>query len=362
MPEYCDIFYSFKDLEDLPIRPKPKITSLQFRFLKYFISHTSSSAYDIFRDNFFRQALPRQTRYYDSTSEVVRRLLTLNLIVDTQQPSTRGAIKCKLSSSGIYFLISSKILSFDQMKSLIENYTDFILFQLFLYPYVTSDTLLKIQDSFIFSRIALYLSECFEKIEDTINHLSHTYNQKNGNLTQPLFTWENVPKEDYETERLRQFLKKRFHLDWLEKAEIKKSENLESITISYGMNSALIKLNNERTEAILTNKGTELYHFIVRRVGNQTIIDIDEFLMPGKESPVRISLIETYLIPFIIFQQARIIDLIFSLFSAYGASSAATQVLAEDENFQEALEKTKRHFEQRYNIFTKKSHHSSKKS
>jgi hypothetical protein len=359
MPEYCDIFYSFKDLEDLPIRPKPKITSLQFRFLKYFISHTSS-AYDIFHDKLFRQALPRQTRYYDSTNEVVRRLLTLNLIVDTQQPSKHDAVKCKLSSRGIYFLIAIKILSFDQMKSLIENYDDFILFQLFLYPYVTRDTLLKIQDSFIFSRIALYLSECCEKIEDTINYLSHTFNQKNGYLVQPLFIWENVPKEDDETKRLRRFLAAKFHWDWLEKAEIKKTDNLQSITITYGMNYALIKLNNGRTEAILTHRGTELYHFMVRYAGNH-IVDTDEFLIPGRGT-VRRSLRETYLLEFILFQQARIIDLIVSLFSVYGAPSGATQILAEDENFQGALVKAKKHFDQKYNIFAKKSPYRGTKS
>jgi hypothetical protein len=347
MPEDYDIFYSFKDLEDLPIRPRPKITPLQSRFLRYFVSHPSSSAYNVFHDRSFRQ-----TGYPDSTNEVMKKLLALKLIVRTHQSSKRKAVKCKLSSSGIYFLIASKILSFDQMKSLIENYTDFILFQLFLYPYVTRDTLLKIQDSFIFSRIALYLSECCEKIEDTINYLSHTFNQKNGYLVQPLFIWENVPKEDDETKRLRRFLAAKFHWDWLEKAEIKKTDNLESITVSYGSNSALIRLNNERIEAILTHRGTELYRFMVRYAGNH-IVDTDEFLIPGR-GIVRRSLRETYLLQFILFQQARIIDLILSLFSVYGAPSGATQVLAEDENFQGALVKAKKHFDQKYDIFAKK--------
>lgn len=360
MSEYCDSFYSFKDLEDLTSRPT-EITPLQSRFLKYFISHTSSSAYDIFHDRSFQQTLPRQAKYYDSTNEVMKRLLALNLIVDTQQPSKRNAVRCKLSSSGIYFLITSKILSFDQMKSLVENYGDFKLFQLFLYPYVTRDTLLKIQDSFVFSHIALYLSECCEKIEDTINFLRHTSNQKNGYLVQQLFIWESVPNKDDETKKLRRFMAAKFPWDWLEKAEIRKTENLESITITYGMNSALIKLNNERTGAILTNKGKELYHFMVRCVGNQTIIDTDEFPMPGKGT-VRISLIEEHLITFIAFQQARIIELILSLFSVYGASSAAIGVLTDDENFPGALVKAKKHFDQRYNIFIKKSHDSSKKS
>ena len=159
MSEYCDNLYNFNDLEDLSNSTKQKITPLQCKFLKYFISHPSSSAYNISHDRSFRQV-----KYLDSTNEVVNRLLSLKLIEDIQEPSRHGAVKCKLSARGIYFLIANKVLSYDQIRNLIKNYGDHILFQFFIYPYVTRDTLLKIQDSFIFLRISSYLSECSKKI------------------------------------------------------------------------------------------------------------------------------------------------------------------------------------------------------
>jgi hypothetical protein len=348
MSEYCDNFYNFNDLEVLSNSTKQKITPLQCKFLKYFISHPSSSAYNISHDRSFRQV-----KYLDSTNEVVNRLLSLKLIEDIQELSSHGAVRCKLSARGIYFLIANKILSYDQIRTLIKNYGDHILFQFFIYPYVTRDTLLKIQDSFIFLRISSYLGECCQKIEDTFDYVRHTSNQKNGHLTRQLFTWDNVPREDSDTESLRQFLQGMFPFDWLEMAEIKKTENAAGITITHGKNTALIKLDIERNKAILTSRGKTFYHFILRRgIDNQSIIDVDEFIVPRKR-PVRISVTQIHLLSFIAFQQARLIDLIFSLFSAYGAASAATRALAEDENFRGALEKTKKHFDHRYNIFTK---------
>jgi hypothetical protein len=226
------------------------------------------------------------------------------------------------------------------------------MFELFVYPYISRNALLKITDSFIFSRISTYLSECCKKIEDTLEYLDHTFNQRNGNLTQQLFTWENIPNNEEETDRLRQFLYRRLSLDWVEKAEIKK-QTPESITISYGSNSVLISLDNKGIEAIVTYRGARLYNFIVRRcIENRSTIEVDEFLMPGRGF-ITISLNEKYIYLFIIFQQAQVMDLIFSLFSAYGASSAATQILAKDDNFQAALAKAKKHFVHGYDIFTR---------
>jgi hypothetical protein len=177
----------------------------------------NDTAYNISHDRSFRQV-----KYLDSTNEVVNRLLSLKLIEDIHELSSHGAVRCKLSSRGIYFLIANKMLSYDQIRNLIKNFGDHILFQFFIYPYVTRDTLLKIQDSFIFLRISSYLSECCKKIEDTFDYVRHTFNQKNGQLTQQLFIWDNVPKEDSGTESLRQFLQGMFPWDWLENVEIKK--------------------------------------------------------------------------------------------------------------------------------------------
>jgi hypothetical protein len=82
-----------------------------------------------------------------------------------------------------------------------------------------------------------------------------------GYVTEEIFIWQHVPGID--NIRLFAFLKKKFGFDWLEKAEITKIGDGNSVIISYGNKVLSIKLNSENRSAILTMNGKKIYELVV---------------------------------------------------------------------------------------------------
>ena len=179
--------------------------------------------------------------------------------------------------------------------------------------------------------------------------MDHTYNQKDGYLTDPLFVWNNIPWVDYDTNMLRTFLKQKFQWAWVELAKVRKAE--DAISLSDGENSALISLNRGRTKAILTLRGKNKYEFIVRDGdSDEPIIYVDEFLIGNKYIPLSVKEMDLKIFQF--YCQTRAFDLIHSIISIFiGRSSALVDILAKDERFVQALEKTKEHFNNMYKLF-----------
>lgn len=64
-----------------------------------------------------------------------------------------------------------------------------------------------------------------------------------------LFSWDSVPGDD--NEKLKRFLKDDFNIDWVENAEIRKSDDGMTINISKGENSAEIMMDENKEKAIL---------------------------------------------------------------------------------------------------------------
>lgn len=64
-----------------------------------------------------------------------------------------------------------------------------------------------------------------------------------------LFSWDEIPGND--SERLIDFLKQRFGIDWVITAKIEKIDNDKTIRVSTEKNFILLKLNNEKTELII---------------------------------------------------------------------------------------------------------------
>ncbi|MDP9289187.1 MAG: hypothetical protein M3P08_13455 [Thermoproteota archaeon] len=266
------------------------------------------------------------------------------LTEDVPKTNNIHKAKCsKLSEKGIYYLIANNSgLPYGVLKSLLKNYGDHLLFHYFLYPYIKPDTLLKIRDSAIFSHTFSYLHDCCKTVQETLYMISHTYNQKNGNLTRQLFSWDNIPNSDQDKEVLRYFLKQRFKWNWLDNAEIRKTEDGNSISVSYGLNSLLISLNKEKTKATLSFRGKKQLEFIVKE---SKVWTFEVLIISLEEIHMRIfqTSIHTYV------QQ-----LIFSLLSNYGPErgsiSAAIQFLYQDKRFMVALRETKDQFDKRYSL------------
>ena len=189
---------------------------------------------------------------------------------NTYKGKTQIKYPYKLSKYGIYNLITNnENLPFEIVKSLLSNYSDHILFGFFLFPYIKQETLSKEKiDSARFSQIFSYLHDCCKRLEDMFFKINHTSNQKNGYLIDSVFIWENVPREDYDRESLRNFLKKKSEWGWVEKAEIKKTPDGNSVEVSYELKRILISIDKKRRKAILSFKGRKEYEFVVRELTN----------------------------------------------------------------------------------------------
>jgi hypothetical protein len=216
----------------------------------------------------------------------------------------------KLSNAGIYYLISNhKNLEHGLLRNIIIYNRNHILFRLFLYICVEYDTLHAITDTAIFSRLCEYLNSCCKDIEQMFEYIDKTYNSRNGYLIDQVFVWNNIPRIDYDTNALRDFLKQRFGFDWLKKSTVKKAEDGNGILVTFGLNTMLLFLNKERTRATLSHRGKKIYEFIVNGLPstgitkNETmlIVYVDEYIWPPAKTFIKRPLAEVYLTNFRIF-------------------------------------------------------------
>jgi hypothetical protein len=170
-------------------------------------------------------------------------------------------------------------ITWDLPKKLLNNYNDNILFEFLIHPYIEYETLRMIDDSLVFDRLLSYLRDCCKALNFTVYAINHTYIQKNGYVTNPLFIWENIPKEDYDTQSLRDFLKTKFQWDWINKATIRRDNDVMEISCS--QYHALIKMNENKTKAKLIVRGKQTYEFTARSLTDKTAIDTEEFVIEG---------------------------------------------------------------------------------
>jgi hypothetical protein len=288
---------------------------------------------------------------YGNAKRHLRDLRSMKLL-ETYESAANGnrgnrKLYYKLTKYGIYNLITNnRTLHFETVKNLLLNYSDHLLFGFFIFPYVTRETLSKIVDSQIFSQIYSYLYDCCKQLEEMIFSIDHTYNQKNGFLTDQLFIWQNIPSIHNDTEALRSFLKEKFKWHWTEMAEIKETENGNGITISYGLNSALIKIDRKKRNAYLSFKGKKEYEFIIRE------LDADKFVVEVPTDPLE----DTYIHDFLILHVTQIPNFIISLVPLYGKTVHISlwptiKILAQDKRFIHTLGKVKKKFDRLYDGF-----------
>jgi len=352
---YEELKKRYGELKELStfLNSRKKLTYQQNKILQFVATHCSISASDLSKQFPFS----KKPIEYGNAKKDMRRLRDLNLlesnntrIDDDNKHTNKKEMKnyYKMSKYGVYNLITNnKNLPFEIAKNLLLNYRDHLLFGFFLFPYIELDTLSKLSDSDIFSIIFSYLHRCCKQLEEMISDIDHTYNQNDGYLIDPLFTWENIPRIDYDRERLRDFLKQKFGWKWLEDATIRKTENENGIIISYELKSALISINKQREEAILSFRGKTEYEFIVR--GDA---DFDQYTIYVPTVPIE----EPNFVFFVVSNQKRISEVIFSLISNYSSNylMPATEILGKDKRFIQALKKTKDQFDRSYDLVVRK--------
>jgi hypothetical protein len=276
-------------------------------------------------------------RDYRNTRNRIQRLYELNLIEKTHGlKGKHKRILYRLNKYGVYYMIASrKILGPRPLTGLLKNYGGHLLFQLLLYPYIKLETLIQIIDSGLLQRIALYLHECCKKLNDTTYDLSHTLSLKEKYLC------VCHPK------KLVQVLKEEFEWNWLEKADIRQNEDEKQIEvkISDKVNLALISIDKNRDKATVRFKQKG------KRMNKEyPLKDTNRYIL--KRPTMSLKQLGVYL--FLIFCQARVPELIFSMISDYGTWSPVPaptlKILGQDDLFIQALKKTKDDFEKRYRL------------
>lgn len=85
-----------------------------------------------------------------------------------------------------------------------------------------------------------------------------------------LFSWDGIPGND--NERLIEFLKQIFYVDWAKTTDVKKSDDKKTIRVSTTNNSLSIRLNDEKTKAILTIDDGRTDEFLAKEEDSKLII------------------------------------------------------------------------------------------
>ncbi len=77
-----------------------------------------------------------------------------------------------------------------------------------------------------------------------------------------LFSWDDVPGND--SRRLIEFLEDNLEVEWVENAEIKKSDNGKTITVTNGKTSLIFKLNEGENKVKLEISGRDTYEYVLK--------------------------------------------------------------------------------------------------
>lgn len=350
--KYEEFRKRYEELKDLSTftNSRRKLTFKQNKILQFTADRGSISAYEL------SKSFPylKKSIEYKNAKKDLRRLRDLKLLehdykgkaaADHSKQKTGVKQFYKLSKYGVYNIITSnENMLFGIVKNLVLNYSNHLLFEIFLFPYIEIETLSKNIDSNIFSEIFLYLHKCCKQVEDMVRSINYTANVKDGYLTDQLFIWENIPREEYDTESLRSFLKQKFNWVWVEKAEIRKTENMKGITISSGSMTALISIDKDNRKAVLSHRGLRKYGFVVRELAD------DQFAV---DAVVDERLEDWYMKTFVIYHiAAYMTKFIISLVPFYGMDlvTPTLKILGQDKRFTSTLNRIKNQFDRSFDL------------
>jgi hypothetical protein len=225
---------------------------------------------------------------------VIKKLYGWKLIevTENKKKSKHGAKYYRLSTGGIYYLINNKWRTVTGLlKTLLQDYYGNIIFTHLLYPYLQQETILKIEETPLIAKISLYLHDCCEEIEHALESIQKSLVPY---VVQQVFLWNDVYDDNH---RLLGFLKNEFNFDWVDKAEVVKYKDGNTIRISYRSNSLLIKLNNKKNKASMTFRNKEIYEFDFSPEGeilyrtNQTIEEFRVDFFAGRVKSLAADLI-----------------------------------------------------------------------
>jgi hypothetical protein len=313
--------------------------------LLHFAVQPETSAYEFADPSRIRSAksaiknvkwLVKQSKsMYRDAQNQTRKLTKLKLIEEVVGPqSSHKAKHYKLTTYGVYYIISKVHLTSVVLKNLLIHYSEHPLFQFFIYTWIRNDTLSKISadSTFFFSQLSTYLLYCLDVIKDTIDNLD---------LIQDNFVWEDIRTGSKDANALCKFLSKQFGWNWLHNVSIEKI-NGETIEIrGSGFDFVSIKLVNGKATVSYKDKRIAELH-------------VSEYFFKQLVKQPR-QLNEEYIKQFVKTHCGVIRQLVSSIIFDESLEPETTRILVRDKTFLKAMQDTKRRFEKRCDHFLKTS-------
>ena len=166
----------------------------------------------------FKRKLSRRDEksFYENFKKLTKRLKTKGLL--SYDPPNHPV----LTESAIFLLLGDyDAVHSDIFKSLLRNYPDSIIFEIFLYPFFAKDTLFRIYGKYHTDVLLKYLHDCCDELAKY--QLSIQRTKAFGGF---LFKWGGLNKNEIRRINeppylpLRDFLKHELSLKWSDNAEI----------------------------------------------------------------------------------------------------------------------------------------------
>jgi DNA-binding MarR family transcriptional regulator len=230
------------------------ITALQTEILEYVGVHPFSSAYQMYK----RKALTSTD--YRFIRKNIDDLVQKGFIKRCEAEFSRKAKLWRLTTAGIaYLILKRRLLIYNLIIHLFENYGDDMLFKIFLYPYVEYKTIRQLSTFNSLSPISQFLYDICGQLKDSLELIQTS----NTGYVMEAVVWQSLLSNNRIVQTFRNFLKNKFNVEWADHANFKFMNNYNTLKIQYKSNSVLVVLNDEKKYAILKVNGRVVQRFTV---------------------------------------------------------------------------------------------------
>jgi hypothetical protein len=195
---------------------------------------------------------------YKNTRKKVIKYQSLGLIEVSKRIRKHKTIYYKLTEYGIFYLYYKRQI-WMSLKDILENYGNFPIFHLLLYPILAREKLSQIRYGYL--EFNKYLANCCKKIADILSQASKK--TRDSDLETPIFFWDDIPDSDVK-EDLLFYLLTSFGFEWLESGCLVQKLDDKTIRINKGRKILFMKFDDAKLKVNLVFRKKLLRQFSVK--------------------------------------------------------------------------------------------------
>ena len=240
------------------LKSKISINPIQVKLLQHLCAKPGGAVYEMYKN----RALGKDIDYR-ALRRCVSDLSQKGLIIRHEKEDNRHKAKlCTVTTAGIIYLILTRNVMYrSTILHIFQNYGNNMLFEQFLFPLISLDTLQQLTTFNSLSPIEMYLYDCCRELVHTFESI---ITAKYRNVMQQIFVWQDVPNNKEQTNTLIRFLKRKFNLNWIDDVESSKiSKDGDTLRIGHKSNVISITLDNVNSKATLKIGREIKYDFII---------------------------------------------------------------------------------------------------